>query len=222
MRKYMRTKEYGKFNRRNILLSVAGAVVCLVFVAVLVRNGFMRELFGGCYRMSCIHIPQGTTRKLADVYEETKGSVYRALYTYPLETSEKSAFVRVDVRDHIDAETATDYIHGRIAGMKALYDNIRSPYPGLLSSEIVCDSEYKPTYSATETKQGIGIQVIVGYLNDRMTFGSCQKAEAKYKGMMILFACANKNQLYQIEFISSLEDFNLSALDAMVHGVECR
>lgn len=217
----MSIKQYSKFNRTNILLYASGVVIVVLLVGIFSRNGFMRDLFG-CHRMSCLMVPESASWKLTDVYEETQGSTYRALYTHPIGIKEKNAFIRVDVRDHIDTETAVDYIHGRIAGMKALYENIRSPYPGLLSNEIVCDSEYKPTYSSFATKQGVVIEEIVGYLNDRMTFGSCQKAEAKYKGVMVMFACFEKQQLYQIEFIVPNEDFDLSGIESMVRATECR
>lgn len=187
-----------------------GITVVFFGIVVLVWNGITR-----CSRISCITLPKGAVWKLTEVYEEVQGSIYRARYQMG------DVIVRVDVRSNVDHDASVDYIHGRIAGMKALYDNIRSPYPGLLSNEIVCDEGFKPIYSSLKTPTGMEIQQIIGYLNERLTFGSCQKDQAKYRGMMVLFTCPKKLSLYQIEFITPSESFNQSSLESVVRSLKC-
>lgn len=192
------------------LLFIGALVVFFASVA------FMWSVYAGCTRISCLTLPKGAVWKLTDVYEEVRGSVYRARYQMG------EIIVRVDVRFDVDPDASVDYIHGRIAGMKALYDNIRSPYPGLLSNEIVCDEGFKPTYKSYRTKQNVEVQEIIGYLNSRLTFGSCQIDQAVYKGMMVLFACPSKRQLYQIEFIQSRETFNAEKIEKLIVDLGCR
>ncbi len=173
-------------------------------------------LMGSCLRLSCLELPKGSVLKLTEVYEEVRGSVYRARYQMG------DIIVRIDVRSDVDPEASIDYINGRIAGMKALYDNIRSPYPGLLSNEIVCDEGFKPTYKSYENANHLSVQTIIGYLNERLTFGSCQKDQAIYKGAMVLFSCPSKRQLYQVEFITKNEEFNVNKLETIIDGLGCR
>ena len=191
-------------------LFIGITVVFFVFVA------YMWNEFTRCSRISCITLPKGAVWKLTEVYEEVRGSVYRARYQMG------DVIVRVDVRSDVDPDASTDYIKGRIAGMKALYDNIRSPYPGLLSNEIVCDEGFKPTYKSSKSSNHLSQQIIIGYLNDRLTFGSCQKDQAVYKGMMVLFSCSSTRQLYQIEFITKTEQFDANTFEAILGGLSCR
>ncbi len=177
---------------------------------------YVTRIYTPCSRISCLLLPKTAVLKLTEVYEEVRGSVFRARY----QTGD--TIVRVDVRTDVDPEASVDYIQGRIAGMKALYDNIRSPYPGLLSNEIICDEGFKPTYKSYKTSQNIMIQEVVGYLNNRLTFGSCQKDQAVYRGAMVLFACPQKRQLYQVEFISPVESFSAKIFQDIVDGMSCR
>jgi hypothetical protein len=189
-------------------------LIVLIFVggAVLVA----RKFFAPCKRLSCLRLPKNTQLKLVEVYEETTGSVYRARYQM------NDTIVRVDVRYGIDSDTALDYIHGRIAGMKALYDNIRSPYPGLLSNEIVCDKEFKPVFESVKTASGLSVEKIVGFLNERLTFGSCIQDQAVYKGAMVLFACPSQKQLYQIELISKNVVYAQDKVDSFIRSIRCK
>ena len=156
--------------------------------------------------------------KVQEVYEERLGEVFRGLYA----KGEDQLLLRVDVRDSIVSDTAVVYIRGKIAGMKARYDNNRSPYPGLLSDEIHCDEGLKPTYSTFLTQSGKEIQMIEGYLNDRLTFGSCTKDQIVYKGIKVLFSCQQHKQLYDMEFIALVSSFTQEKIESLVKSLQCR
>jgi hypothetical protein len=194
--------------------------IVFFFVAgIIVWGGYLLyATFFICHRLSCLRMREVNEWKLKEVYEEKPGEVFRGLYV----AGDGNERLRVDVRDQIDAETADDYIRGKIAGMKALYENIRSPYPGLLSDEIVCDEGLKPIYSTITTYSGMEIEVIEGYLNDRLTFGSCTKDQIVYKGIKVLFSCAKQKQLYDMEFIAPIDSFPQEKVAAMVESIECR
>lgn len=194
------------------LMIFLGVVIALLFFGY-----FIYTKFFVCHRLSCLAIDELNEWKLQDVYEERPREVFRGLYV-----SEGREFMRVDVRDNIDPEAATDYIRGRIAGMKALYENIRSPYPGLLSNEIDCDDEFKPTYKTVKGVGGIEIAHITGYLNERLTFGACSKDQIAYKGIKLLFTCVNHKQLYDMEFIASVSSFSQEKFESIVKSLQCR
>ena len=209
---YSRPKSFFSRDNKNfvriLLVLGLGIVVVLAYST--------SRMYTSCSRLSCLKLPNETVLKLTEVYEEVRGSVYRARY------DAGNVIVRVDVRSDIDPDASTDYIQGRVAGMKALYDNIRSPYPGLLSNEIVCDEGFKPTYRAYVSSKSVQMQGIIGYLNNRLTFGSCQKDQAVYRGMMVLFTCRSTRQLYQLEFITKTESFNATDLEKIINNLNCR
>lgn len=171
-----------------------------------------------CTRLSCLGQPVNNTWQIQEVYEQAPGNIYRALYT----AGDTDTYVRVDVRSSIEPDIAVDYIRGRIGGMKALYDNIRSPYPGLLSNEIVCDEAYKPVYGELQLADGTDAQIIRGYFTDRMTFGACQKDQAVYQGVMALFWCDKAKQLFQIEFIVPIHTFHNNHVESYIQALSCR
>ena len=171
-----------------------------------------------CHRLSCIHFDGDTSIGMKDIYEERDVTVFRALYT----VSKPSGLVRVDIRGDVNAQKVDEYIRGRITRMKALYDNHRSSYPGLLSDEITCGESLKPAYTSFLSESGVRISQITGYLNDRLVFGSCSKDQVVYKGMKLLFACPMRKQFYDIEFISPVESFSQEKYAALARSVSCR
>ena len=210
------TEVHLKHNRFFHVSNILFVVITVLSVGLgffLLRSNI---IFGKCQRLSCLELPKTAVLTLTQVYEEVRGSVFRARYEMG------DVIVRVDVRSDVDPEASEDYIKGRIAGMKALYDNIRSPYPGLLSNEIECDAEYKPSYDDVKTASGLVVKRISGYLNDRMVFGSCQKDQAVYRGEMVLFACADRRQLYQLEFIAPLESYSVDETNLIIGSITCQ
>lgn len=202
--------------RKAIQVSI---VVFLLIGTMLIAGVLFRTdlPFGQCHRLSCLQLSKNAVLKLTEVYEDVHGATYRARYQM-----NDGGILRVDVRSGIEPDTATDYIRGRVAGMKALYDNVRSPYPGLLSNEIVCDSAFKPLFESVRTSSGVSIEKITGYLNDRLTFGSCLEDQATYKGAMLLFACPNHKQLYQLEIIFPRVKYTTARVTEVVTGLQCK
>lgn len=174
-----------------------------------------------CHRLSCVGFEGSGDWHVAQVYEESSQSVFRALYK-----GSSDMLLRVDVRDNINPSTAKDYIHGRIAGMKALYDNIRSPYPGLISNEITCEESLKPSYTSFTTSKGLLIYQIDGFLNNRLVFGACTKDQIAYQGITVLFNCPSRKQLYDMEFIAPIGSppagGSQEKFQTIAQSIECR
>ncbi len=193
-------------------------IVSILLILIICSLFIYRQNFLPCIRLGCLDISIDNKLYLKDIYEEKAGSVFRAMY----QIGQGPGLLRVDVRGGIDPATAQDYIHGRIAGMKALYDNIRSPYPGLLSQEIICDDPYKPSYTYFKTSSDIEINEIDGFLTDRLVFGACTKEQIAYKGMTLLFNCPARKQLYDIEFIAPLASYPQEQFAAIAKSLQCR
>lgn len=195
---------------RNLGVVLLSTVIVFAIITLAMKNV--------CHRLSCMEFATSRVWQLKDVYEEKYGSVYRALYT----DKQTGNFLRVDIRDGIDGATAYEYIRGKIAGMKALYDNIRSPYPGLLSNEITCDDIYKPSYTSFINSNGIQIYQIVGYLNDRMVFGSCLKDQIQFEETRYLFSCPGRHEFYDMEFISRPATYPKDQFSPIAQSLRCR
>lgn len=169
--------------RISILLFV-GIVIFLVFI------GTNKQ----CRGINCVQFTNSEHLKEQEVYENTDKS-YRAL----LSDGDKQA--RVEVYSQVTAEEAENFTQIKKMKMMGLFENARSPYPGMLSNETECDKKYIPTFSEIAVN-GLLIQYIRGYLNERLQYGSCLESEIRHIGHLALFYCPNEKKWYQIEVIA--------------------
>lgn len=192
----------------------------LLLLCVLIAISIVLVLLrytGHCSRMTCVDMAQKSSVHLRDIYEETD-TVFRGMY----ELRGSTLLLRVDVRQAIEPSVADEYIQAKITGMNALYDNIRSPYPGIISNEITCEKEYKPVYSKLNSTHGVPLYQIRGYLNDRYVFGACQKEQIRYVDRRLLFVCPKKSLLYDIEFITPVDEPSLNMVSEIIQSIACK
>ncbi len=107
----------------------------------------------------------------------------------------------------MDKATATDNLDASVLRMKALFEKAPAPYPGDISDAIVCDAAFVPSYKTAELADGTTVRYFIGYLNNRMTFGSCSQNQAVYKGIMAFFYCPASSMTLRLEFIAPTKDF---------------
>ena len=153
--------------------------------------------------------------RLEEVYQDDN-NIYRALLF------RKNDLLRVEVRSNIPKHEAEQHIRAQITRMKALFENTVSHYPGEISDEIVCGTEFTPTFTVDELT-GVEISYFTGYLNRRLVFGACTEDQAVYRGILALFYCPNQEQLFQLEIIAPNEDFFASSetYEQMLWSIHC-
>lgn len=173
----------------------------VILYVILIGIGLGGYLFLAQYKCSaysCISFDGKDTYHVKEEYENSS-KVYRAML------QNGNVHIRIEAYADISAEKAASYNKIKEMNIESLYETAKSPYPGALSNEIECGTEYRP-HMGKMTTNGIQITYIRGYLNDRLQFGSCIKEEIKYTSYLALFHCASQKTWYQFEVITPLNE----------------
>lgn len=199
---------FKKKNRDKFILLFILFAISLVIV-------LLYNFSTNCPKYGCLSINNLEQFRTSGVYQDDK-NIYRALL------SNDNDLIRIEVRKNVKEESAQKDIQGEIVRMKALFENALSPYPGELSNEIQCAKEFKPALTIKKINN-TEVSYFNGFLNERMVFGSCVKEQAVYKGILALFYCSSKKQLFQLELITLSKDFlqNPSKYQQMIESIKC-
>lgn len=171
--------------------------------------------FFRCSKLSCINLALIAPFQKQEVYESTN-KTFRAIYTtaHGLLRIEKQSLL-----SSTDAETLTK---ANIMTIQGLFANARSPYPGPLSDEIVCDTKFKSeplTYTTTSTT----MTILIAYANNRLQYGSCIDDQILYKGYIAMFYCKNHRSWYKAELLIPISDaINDASFIEQLHTIQCR
>ena len=157
-----------------------------------------------CDNLSCIHVPRSSSYVLRETYIRTP-TLYRALY------ASGSDYLRIESQ-RILRKDSDQAVLAAVAQMKAMYEKAPAPYPGDISDAVVCDPDFVPTYKEIPRRSGT-LYLFRGYLNNRMTFGSCSKSQAVYKGYLVYMYCAQSQQFVRTEFIYPVSEFAAREVD---------
>ncbi|MBI3385617.1 hypothetical protein HY031_00875 [Candidatus Gottesmanbacteria bacterium] len=163
---------------------------------LLARNGFFRRTL--CSNLSCVRLNGIESFRLAELYTDTS-SVYRALF------SSKTTKLRIEAL-RVPAPQGERELGASIAQFAGLFEKAPAPYPGEISDRIVCDPAFVPTRYTASTNGG-RLTYFIGYLNSRMTFGSCTKDQASYRGIVAFTYCPISSILLRIDLIAPTEEF---------------
>ncbi len=135
--------------------------------------------------------------KLSEIYRDEKDK-FSALYR------KDGNLLRVEIVSELSQYETEKIIDSKIIGIKAQFENSRSPYPGEISDEIICDNKFKPVF-----RDGY----VIAYLNNRLAYGNCIEEENFYKSIETWKYCISQNRLYQLEFIFPLDKFKEEKLE---------
>lgn len=151
-----------------------------------------------CPSYACLGFPGDESWRVQKTYEQTNVS-WKGLLKAP------NYLVRLERVAGVTRKQADDFTTIRTMQMEGLFDRARSPYPGAVSDEIVCESKYRPTLNSFVSKTGIPVTYFSGYLNDRYQYGSCVDSQIFYKAHSGMFYCQNTRQWYQVELIIPID-----------------
>lgn len=200
---------------RKINQAIAGIIASAIFVSLGIyiwKTITPRSL---CSELSCVVIPGGSTYRLKEIYTDTQ-TVYRSLY------SSGNRFIRIEAQ-HTDPIQGAANLDASVLRMKALFEKAPAPYPGDISDAIVCDPAFAPIYRTATLSDNTLMRYFTGYLNNRMTFGSCSQDQAVYKGIMAFMYCPTKQLTIRIELIAPIHDFlsNEEAFQKQILALRC-
>src|SRR3990167_3501047 len=178
-------------NKKNKIIPIFFLIIIILSVIYTVYNK------RGCEKLDCLSSAYLDGYKLSEIYRDEK-DMFSALYR------KNDDLLRVEIVSELSQNEAEKIIDSKIIGIKAQFENRRSPYPGEISDEIICSNKFKPVF-----RDGY----IIAYLNSRLAYGSCIEEENVYKSIGTWKYCVSQNKLYQLEFISPKERFKENKLE---------
>lgn len=167
-----------------------------------------------CGDLSCISMRDISAFQSQEIYSDTLRT-YRALY------SNKKRLLRIEARS-APKDSSEAELKEEITKVKSMFEKAPAPYPGEISDAIVCDSTYKPQYREFESSTSRKY-LFVGFLNNRLTFGSCSQNQAVNKGALVFMYCPNRSLLIRLELIAPTDDFQSHENEIMrqVESLQC-
>jgi hypothetical protein len=166
-------------------------------------------IFGGLFYVSRMHCKTYTCLlfenkqqfKEIDQIENTENSYKGILKNGLLQ-------IRLEIYSAASSEIADRFTQAKVMQLLGLYESARSPYPGVLSNEVVCDEKFKPVVTEKSTKEQ-KITYITGFLNERLQYGVCIENQIPNKGKTAMFYCSGQKKWYYFEAIAKKSDKNL-------------
>lgn len=183
-------------------ISFVLGLLILAIAAVYIRG---HQTTYPCDQLSCIGLPSSAHYTLQETYIRTP-TLYRALY------KSDSEYLRIETQ-RVAKKDANASLLAAVSQMKAMYEKAPAPYPGDISDSVVCDPEFIPSYKELERPSG-RLSVFTGFLNNRMTFGSCSKSQAVYKGFLVYMYCPQSEQFIRTELIYPVSEFTQKEAEA--------
>ena len=185
-----------------------------ILSGILIHKWWSMRPVSLCKNLSCIQMDDSSLFRSKDTYSDTQ-SAYRALFEY------NGRFLRIDAQRSAQTSAGQE-LDAAVTKIKAMFEKAPAPYPGEISDAIVCDPAFVPTYEEV-TSGKTRLSLFVGYLNNRMTFGSCSQSQAVYRGALVLMHCPEQSLLIRTELIAKTDDFasHEQALMNQIRSLRC-
>lgn len=174
-------------------ITIATVLSCITFFAVAF---VVRSI--SCPGVSCLTFPGKEAWKLIEAYEDTRQS-WRGLFAHP------DYRIRLEKIAGVAPDVAPEFTKIRMMKLQGLFEHARSPYPGVLSQEIKCTRTYMPEEKQVTTSTGVAVTYFIGYLNNRLQYGTCMDNQMTEKGYGALFYCETHRAWYELEIIVPME-----------------
>lgn len=204
-----RSIEYNRVFARRPLLVIGISAVIIAAAWVMLRAA----LFPSCDRLSCVRVAGAAKWKEKEVYEHTATS-YRALLT------DSSYMIRIEKRSKLSKSDAMLLTKVNVMKIMGLFDDARSPYPGIVSDRIHCEDSLKPTMEQLNN-DGLDVTYMRAGLNSRLQYGTCVESELPFISYGASFYCPDENALYQLEFIIERKHDSEETYKNVIRGIRC-
>lgn len=194
---------------RNVI--IAACITAITFTLIRM-SGFKKSV---CRDLRCISFSDQKQFTLKNSYVDTT-DIYRALYSSPTYT------LRIEAKKTEEDQSASELV-AAVTRFKALFEKAPAPYPGEISDAIICDPNYIPLYKEATTSAGTHVSYFTGYLNDRLTFGSCSEDQAVNKGILAFMYCPKSSLLIKLELILPANTFDIASekMEKLLRSVAC-
>lgn len=186
-----------------------------IIVLLLIAWCLLFIVDNSCKKYSCVTFNAIQNFKETEQIESTKIS-YKGILT------NGAIRVRLEVYTAPSQEVADGFTQTKLMQLQGLYENGRSPYPGELSNEILCEERFKPAIK-NGLLNGMKVAFVTGYLNDRLQYGSCLESQTPYVGKSALFYCTDQKKWYSFETIAKKSDSSLDKETTyLIQSLKCK
>ncbi len=121
--------------------------------------------------------------------------------------------------ENMDKQDADTYIDEKRFETDSLFYTVPSPYPDVITQIIVCPDEFHPIINETEDKDR-GLIFYILYAGERFNYGVCSEDLIRYKSILAFIYCKDKEELYQVELFTPVDEFNQTSID-MIESFRC-
>ena len=183
---------------------------------ILIGVGFVLYVFrNSCRKYFCLAFNNKQNfieiEKIEDTGVDYKGTLMKG-----------NIRIRLEAHSTPSPDVSERFTQAKIMQLEGLYENARSPYPGTLSNEIVCEDKFKPIIKDANIN-GLKTTMITGYLNDRLQYGSCLEDQLTYIGKTAIFYCENQKKWYYFEAIAKKSDAPLDTeTTQLIQSLKCQ
>lgn len=189
--------------------------IYLIIALTVICGGLFYLSRTRCKTYGCLLFKNKQQFKEIDQIENTEDG-YKGILTNGL------LQIRLEVYSAASSEIADRFTQAKVMQLLGLYETARSPYPGVLSNEVVCEEKFKPQIKE-KTINGQKITTILGFLNDRLQYGVCLENQITNTGKTAMFYCSDQKKWYYFEAISKKSDKNLDyETTHLIQSLKCQ
>lgn len=188
-------------------------ILLLIFIVALVTISWIL-LKNQCDKLSCITAYESATWQEQEIYTRT-ANTYRALYAAP------DYRIRIEKKSNLSPSDAVLLIQINTMKISGLFDQARSPYPGVISDRIQCDQAYTPEFKHLKTNH-FDITYYHTWLNGRLQTGSCLASDRQYISYHAHVYCKQEQALYHLEFIATPSGTWNDKAHAITKSIACK
>jgi hypothetical protein len=111
--------------------------------------------------------------------------------------------LKLDLLPDVDADSAQVLLDDSIMGLRALYANALSPYPGDLSNQVVAAERFKPQFIRRQMP-GVIYSYFLLFANERLGYGAMSTDSVKFRSLIGWFYCAEGRTFCKIRYFVPL------------------
>ncbi len=193
-------------------------ILYLFIVLFVIIIGLLYVFRSSCDKYSCLSFANKEKFTETEQIENTTMS-YRGILT------KGDIRIRLEVYSAPSKEVAERFTQAKVMQLQGLFEIARSPYPGALSNEVVCEDKFKPSIKDIDLN-GIKTTTITGFLNDRLQYGNCLESQITHIGKTAMFYCESQKKWYYFEVIAKKAKKSDRTLDTetthLIQSLSCQ
>jgi len=129
--------------------------------------------------------------------------------------------VLVQIREwKSNAAEAQTQFKGLDLALNNLYDSFIAPYPGVVSSTVICPDKFRPVRWHLETGED-WIKSFRQLATDRFQYGVCDDKNGYYMSYDILYFCAKQNLTYEARLFARQGTPAVTQMDQLHEKFHC-